>query len=311
MPLKDYTTREDYDSDYRLTYRTSDPVALSAARIFFFGRSLRPDPPWPQVRHGGEVRVSLGKGHPNNTIGRVIDVDGDTITLDAPVDWTATTVAAPSGAVVYAVPEIRAGYLSAVLRPGTYRVIDALVAALGIATGARVAVIGCGLGWEVERLVGRGFDAIGVETSRWIHEHKRGDESQAVEAALIEAGYDPTRGEGAALRAAMLSEPCCKVPDRLVEANIATPGGREKIERIWGRADWAISVGVMQTLDDREAEAVNAGMMAIAQRAGHYITVIPDVAPHWNGKSAEDWKARLAPALIVPHGVAAEGYRVI
>lgn len=319
MPLRDYDLKTSFDADYRLTYRTPAPVALPAASVLFSGKTMTPTPGWPQVRVGGECRISLGKGNPLNIIGRVTDTTGGTITLDIPREWLTTTADVPEGGVIYVVPEIRVNYLSAVLRPGTYRVIDALVAALGIPAGATVAVIGCGMGWEVERLNELDFDAVGSEISAWVQSAKTTDESLDVDAALIAAGYDPAVGEGAVQRADMLAEPRSKVPDLVVDADVTNNSGRNAVKqktkaKVKGgdSMDWAISIGVMQTLSDTEATALNDGMLALATNVAHYITVLPEVQNSpWNKKTAEEWKTLLSPALIVPHGIAREGYRVL
>ncbi|HEX9569070.1 MAG TPA: hypothetical protein VF987_05270 [Rhodospirillales bacterium] len=321
MPLKDYSTKAAYDSDYRLIWRTPQPLALPAATVTFSVKTMTPAPPWPQVAVGGEIRVSLGlvdgAPHPLNIIGRVADVADAAITLNIPREWPTTVQAVSAAGVLYAVPEVTVNYLSCVLRPGTYEIIDALIVALGMTPGQKVGVVGCGMGWELERLVDLGFTVMGVETSAFVAAEKGGSEAADVDAALTAAGYDPSRGEGARQRAAMLAEPRCKVPTLILNEDVNTGRGRNVVRSALGlsgaqKADWGISIGVMQTLTDAEASALNNNMVGICANVAHYITVLPEVENSiWNKKSAEDWKALLTPALIVPHGVAAQGYRVL
>jgi len=321
MPLKDYSTKAAYDSDYRLTWRTPQPVALPAATVTFSAKTMTPTPPWPQVAVGGEIRVSLGlvdgAPHPLNIIGRVADVTGAAITLSIPREWPTTIAAVPEAGVLYAVPEVTVNYLSCAIRTGDAALIDALVKALGMAVPQTVVEVGCGLGWTVERLVDLGFTVMGVETSAFVAAEKGGSEAADVDAALIAAGYDPTRGEGARQRAAMLAEPRCKVPTLILNEDVNTGRGRNAVRSALGlsgaqKANWGISISVMQTLTDTEASALNNNMVGICTNVAHHITVLPEVENSiWNKKTAEQWKALLAPALIVPHGVAAQGYRVL
>src|SRR5512143_2171418 len=107
MPLRDYSAKAAYDADYSIRYRTPAPMLLPAASVRFIGKSLTPAPGWPQVKHGGELRLSLGPDNPHSIIGRVADVTGDTITLMMPDErsWADSTELVAAGRARYAIPE--------------------------------------------------------------------------------------------------------------------------------------------------------------------------------------------------------------
>ena len=203
------------------------------------------------------------------------------------------------------------------MRQPTYRVMDAMIAALGMQPSQTVAMIGCGMGWEVERLVDLGFTAVGVETSPWIQSMKGVDESFEVNAALAAAGYDPSQGEGLIQRNRMLAQPRTTVSTLLLNEQMSSSQAQRRVRQALGlsgnnKADWALSIGVMETLFDNEAVLLNGEMFEVASNVAHYITVYPDVMNSpWNKKTATEWKTLLNPALIVPHGVASRGYVVM
>lgn len=316
MPLKVYPDANSYDDDYDLVMNPQSPRVLPAAKITFKDNILIPDPFWPDIGEGGELYISIEKGSPINTVARIKEINGNRIILNTNKKWDLTKIDVPEGKIKYYVPQFRCKYVSAVMREQSHMLTDDIIRVLDIRKNQSILVVGCGFGWEIEKLIDDGYQIIGTEISPWIHENKYTDESKEINAALLAGGFNPEKGEGKKIREKMLALPRCKCPDSILNLDIMNIETHGQIKDhmnlpIGEKIDWAFTIGVIVTLNDKEAIKLNDSMLNIAKNVAHYITCLPDVSDKWNQKTEEDWKSFLDPSVIIPHGDPIRGLRKI
>jgi len=143
------------------------------------------------------------------------------------------------------------------------RLIEVLVP-YGLLPEHRIALIGSAFGWVGEQFIELGYPLVTcIDTSTWVHDNK------AVHAILPIENVD-----------------------------ISIPQSRSTL----GSFDWAISEDVLPILTDEEAAELSLSMRALAPNVVHWLqALIPggDQDARLNWKSGEDWKAIVAPDLVV------------
>lgn len=146
------------------------------------------------------------------------------------------------------------------------RLIEALVP-LGLTKTSGIVLLGSAFGWVGEQFIELGYaDVTCVDTSTWVHENKAGNAVLPIE-----------------------------------NIDIGSLAGRERLKSA-GQYDWIISEDVLPILTDAEAVELAVSMRAVAPHVVHWLqALIPggdqDVRLNW--KSGEDWKALVAPDLVV------------
>lgn len=181
-------------------------------------------------------------------------------------------LAAEPWGVPAARPEVRLHYNRAVLLPWCRRRAARLVTTLGLRPGDKVVIVGAAFGWTVEELRARGIDAIGTDTSAWVHSVKDTSERPEIEDAVRAVGVDPASPDGAALVDRIVGDdgPRCRVT--VMDADVALLDHRLLvIAALGGTPSWVISESVLESLTDDEARALSDGMNALGTNAAHVV----------------------------------------
>lgn len=151
-----------------------------------------------------------------------------------------------------------------------------LAKALNLQPGQSIVIMGAGFGWVAEDWVAGGLGQIScVDNSAYIHSNKN-------EHAVV-----PLHNE-----------------------NGQTQASRARIRQTLNlqgqvRADWCISEDVLPVLSDAEASQFIASMRLIGATAAHWVSISVNPAnsdPRLNWKTLEQWKAIVAPDLVVERG---------
>jgi SAM-dependent methyltransferase len=144
---------------------------------------------------------------------------------------------------------------------------------LKIELDKRILLVGAGFGFVAEDFVENGYkNVVACDSSKWIHAHK--DRYAVLD--IVDA--DPTRPHD---RAAL------------------------------GSFDWCVTEDVVTCLTDDEAVALAQACRSLAPKVAHWTTACPHrhdldefksrtAHPHFNWKKMVDWRALLAPDLVVP-----------
>jgi hypothetical protein len=174
--------------------------------------------------------------------------------------------------------------------------VDTLISALvtkGLTIGQRIALIGCGFGWEAERFVELGYGPLAdgtangkvcaVDTSTWIQSNKN---SNAV------------------------------VP--IIDADVNAATGRRTIRQQFGsnnaEVHWAVTMDVLPILigpgpspgGNNEIVPFCQNLRSLASTGvAHWVSVgTASGDPRLNWKTLEEWKAWVTPDFVIQRGAA-------
>lgn len=316
MPTRVYNTKADYDADYKLAI-TQKLIPLGVRSLTFLGNTITVSPSmWPEVLEGGRLRLSLGKQlrngkmttHINNRSEVIVtSVSGNLITVDGPPFENNVFITGPSS-VQYYTPQFKLNFDAPVLREPYRNVMANIVQALGWNGTERVVVVGCGFGWGLGWLLDNGFNAVGIETSQYIHDNKETDPVSEISSKLAAQGISPSSPAGQAVLSDIGAS--IKVDEnvkpRLLNESGSTNQSRNNIRKTLGNLDptHALTENVMSVLSDQDALVLNNVCGQIAPNVAHYINcLVGDEAYGWregdNWKTVQDWKTFLSPSIVV------------
>ena len=174
--------------------------------------------------------------------------------------------------------EVRVHYVRALELNAARHRSKVLTAAVGLTATDRVAIIGAGFGWLQEALEEQlpGIECVSVETSSWIQSVKDQTETAELDALIQAAGILPVEmGYGAAM--ARLNDGGLKARRELLDEDVTSGQGRSKIKAkvkakgVPTKFTWAVSEHTLEWLDDAEAQALDAGMHALAPNVCHLL----------------------------------------
>ncbi|KKM07325.1 hypothetical protein LCGC14_1735060 [marine sediment metagenome] len=194
--------------------------------------------------------------------------------------------------------EVRVHYVRALELNAARHRAKVLTAAVGLTATERVAIIGAGFGWLQEALEEQlpGIECVSVETSSWIQSVKDQTETAELDILIQEAGILPIEaGYDAAM--ARLNDGGFKARRELTDEDVTSGQGRAKIKAkvkpkgVPTPFTWAVSEHTLEWLDDAEAQAVDAGMHALAPNVCHLLREYdPRQARHTEPGYKSNWK---------------------
>lgn len=199
--------------------------------------------------------------------------------------------------------EVRLHYTRAALWQDAQARAAKYVELLSLTTDDRIAIVGCGFGWTVEALVALGFEAAGADPSSYIQGNKGTSEEAEIDAEITRVGLDPASGEGAAVKAKLITRGGGSGPrSRATVANedLATAGSRNAVRRLFNgnRVTVAITEDLLPWMTDAEI-ATQASRVASLDPSNlrmiaHYVTPAgPGNFLPYNWKTGQSWRAFL------------------
>lgn len=218
--------------------------------------------------------------------------------------------------------EPRLNYNRAVLYPKAERLAQVYRDAVSPPIGATdtVVIVGGGFGWSAEALeLLTGCDAIGIDTSSWVHSVKDSPEDADYTAAFDAAGVPAgeraalvadlrARGRGAGNRA--------RVP--ISNESMSNNGSRNRVKGLFasGRVTIGISEDMLSTLTDAEITSAlsNLGALDSFRAAIHLVSTseIADTGQPGNWKTLAGWRTFLNGLGLSSHILIETGtYRVL
>lgn len=315
MPLRDYSTKAAYDADYRF-WLPAEITPLPPTELVLSGNAVTDTlGAWTRPKVGGRLRLSLGREHVrtlNRSEVKITAILGNDYVTDNPRPWPLATsfTTTRSDQVIYVVPAIECHYDGPFFQHptlGVRPVVRGVFDALGVGKTDRIVLVGVGMGFEVEAARALGYaSCVGTDTSAFIQAALIDTLSEDAElrALLTNAGLDPDVGEGADMLTAWKGD-SIRLKSGLVEmTDLTKKGERNAVEKVIGGApDWIISSFVLSVLSDAEAVVMSADMHSFGTgTVAHYTPVLQPGARQRAGdnwKPAAQWKALLAPDLIV------------
>ena len=191
---------------------------------------------------------------------------------------------------------VRLHYVRAALIPFMRNRAKGLIDSLRLSNTSSVIIVGAGFGWASEAIkeLLPSITLVSTDSSTLIQSKKDEVETSEYRAAIIAAGLDPDRGEGASILAQIDDEgPRARV-DILNEDGLSVASRAAIQQAVGGKANWAVTDGgVLQWLTDIECQELSAAFHQIAINVAHVITPympekaeIPEPEPLWNWKYA-------------------------
>jgi hypothetical protein len=306
---KKYDTRQDFDEDYSFGFDQQRRV-LPETYGKFQGNRLTVDPMWADVKQGGCLQLSMGRKlvngkvviDPNNvTLTKIVNIVGNTLFLEHTFAENTEQII-PFNCAQYIEPKIMLPYRATVVRGGSWTMAARITRALNLTGSEKLLIVGCGFGYELEWWLDNGFDAVGTEISQYILDNKDNpDETEDLKDDLRKAGFDPDSPAGQNYLSRM-SKNRCRFPDKILNANVATPEGRDIVGSDY---DWAISCGVIQSLSNEDARMLSSGMNRVANNVAHYMITEESGGkhrPHLNVKPLREWRSILGNDKIIDQG---------
>ncbi|MHC4715270.1 MAG: hypothetical protein ACYTAN_18700 [Planctomycetota bacterium] len=169
--------------------------------------------------------------------------------------------------------------------------------------GGTIAMQGCGYGWTVEALEGRGYTrVVGADISTLIQGSQDDTEEAEIDAAITAAGMDPATGRGALHKATLYTDPGPKGRSsrRVKDEDGLTQGSRNRLRSSVGLGpnddfDWLLSEYLLETVSDAEAIAALPHYTNTAISVVHIIAGADGTKsePDGNWKGAAGWRAFL------------------
>ena len=199
--------------------------------------------------------------------------------------------------------EVRLHYTRAAFWPEAQKRAAQFVRILSLTTADTVVILGSAFAWTAEALTANhGIVAIGVDTSGWVQSAKGQPETDDLDAAITAVGLSPTAGEGASLRAALITRGGgAGNRARVAVANeeINNTGSRNRVKNLFasGRVTVLITEDFLSSLTDAEIGTIAGRAAAIdtGVRVGHFLTTLGTImgpAPATvNGKTLAQWRA--------------------
>lgn len=205
-------------------------------------------------------------------------------------------------------PEIRLHYCRAVLYPVAKLRATGIMDAMGWRPpGPALVIVGAGFGWLAEALEQNGFTRVaGIDTSPYIHSDKNNSEASDYDKAIVAAGLDPNSGEGARVKADLISRtgsgPRTRASRGVLNQNGNTQQSRNAVRTALGlsgnqQPDWLLTDDMIAELTDAEFLQASTSLKNWVPNLAHFVrTADSGQAPGtFNQKPLEQWKA-LAPA---------------
>jgi hypothetical protein len=172
--------------------------------------------------------------------------------------------------------------------------------AAGWTTATRVAVIGAGFAWFIERMNAHGYNnLIGVDTSSFIQGKKSQTEEADINAAITAVGLIPSAGEGQAVKAKLFDGgPRSRVT--VLNEDGRNNASRNRIRNALGSVDIVYTENVMEALTDAEATQLATLLRNLAPCV-HLLSVRNpgNVSGLLNWHSLAEWKAVLSPDKVI------------
>ena len=168
---------------------------------------------------------------------------------------------------------------------------------LNIRNTDRVVIVGTGFGWGVEALVAMtGCTAIGTDISDHVAATKDIDERDEIEAAIVEAGLDPTKGDGLeAFNAAYT--PGARAKSTVLIEDMNTNKSRVNIKKEIGNLNptWIITEDMITDFTDQE-------VLDLSDLAGKFTDakvchIVRENYPP-NAKTLEQWNLLTGATII-------------
>lgn len=149
----------------------------------------------------------------------------------------------------------------------------ALMTALGLKPGQRIALLGAAFGWVAEDWNKAGLICVAVDNSPWV-------------------------------QANLAAHATVPVLNNDITANNTVVAVRKALGN--NTPDWAITEDVLPCYSDTDAKAIAAAALSIAPNVAHWVTCKGqgfEQDPRLNWHTAAEWKALVAPDLVVQRGL--------
>lgn len=171
-----------------------------------------------------------------------------------------------------------------VQKPWSDRQRDRLIEALKLTSTSSLVMIGGAFGWTADAFdeLWPGFDIAVTDTSTVIQGEAGSSDEAELRTAIISAGHNPSKGDGAAILAKYASPERNRARRLVLNENSATQGSTDRVKASLGKSpDWIVSENVLPDFNDAEAIAFDAKLRSTyaPTPVAHVATMLRTVDP--------------------------------